>query len=470
MISARGVLKERGFRSKFFHPQMVLCGHPRWYHQQWDQTQMHVQTPFRLHLARGKPTRTVAAIELLDSFMSSSPRVVRRVGAISSGSGSHASSRFSELISISTSALFPVFTVRFSSEIQPPSVTYHPSIPPIHPFHAPIHKTHARQLSSFLLLPHLPVSRPCIPIPIPPPTSTSTSTSTSTPTPHTHSLRRLLPQDLGTSHKPRPTRIVSYRPRLIPLVTPPRMYKRNPTPPFTSPPPPRFPSSQKPPHIKHKTTKQSPPRTLPSPPPPHDNRPSKKKKRCTYNPPAHPPNPLTYSACTAVMRSRFSMSARCAFSRASCAPRCAYCRLRLWLCDEAVEVDAGGNAEEMEAVAGWVERREGWDIVEMEETEEMRNECVRKVNIHRWCHVTTSWTYDGGLGTLSQRQRKQAIYHPSIPQSLRLRLVPVWSTSRRLRPVPTTLRSDPSHRANTYNNGQYPKRNYTFKMPFPASE
>lgn len=55
------------------------------------------------------------------------------------------------------------------------------------------------------------------------------------------------------------------------------------------------------------------------------------------------------------------MSARCAFSRASCAPRWAYCRLRLWLCDEAVEVDA---------VAGWVERRVGWDIVEMEGEEE----------------------------------------------------------------------------------------------------
>lgn len=34
-------------------------------------------------------------------------------------------------------------------------------------------------------------------------------------------------------------------------------------------------------------------------------------------------------ACTAVMRSRFSVSARWAFSCASCACRCAYCRVLL---------------------------------------------------------------------------------------------------------------------------------------------
>jgi hypothetical protein len=31
-------------------------------------------------------------------------------------------------------------------------------------------------------------------------------------------------------------------------------------------------------------------------------------------------------ACTAVMRTRFSVSAKCAFNCASCACRCAYCR------------------------------------------------------------------------------------------------------------------------------------------------
>jgi len=45
----------------------------------------------------------------------------------------------------------------------------------------------------------------------------------------------------------------------------------------------------------------------------------------TYKPAAYPPNPLTYSACTAVMRSRFSRSARWACSWASWA-----CRWEWW--------------------------------------------------------------------------------------------------------------------------------------------
>ena len=55
----------------------------------------------------------------------------------------------------------------------------------------------------------------------------------------------------------------------------------------------------------------------------------------THPPPHHPPKPRTYSACTAVMPTRFSMSARCAFNCANCACRCVYCLLRLMVEAEA---------------------------------------------------------------------------------------------------------------------------------------
>lgn len=38
------------------------------------------------------------------------------------------------------------------------------------------------------------------------------------------------------------------------------------------------------------------------------------RKRSTHPPPHHAPKPRTYSACTAVMPTRFSISARCAFN------------------------------------------------------------------------------------------------------------------------------------------------------------
>lgn len=44
------------------------------------------------------------------------------------------------------------------------------------------------------------------------------------------------------------------------------------------------------------------------------------------NAPTYPPRNRMSPACTAVIRTRFSVSARCAFSCASCAWRCAYWR------------------------------------------------------------------------------------------------------------------------------------------------
>lgn len=63
--------------------------------------------------------------------------------------------------------------------------------------------------------------------------------------------------------------------------------------------------------------------------------------RETYNPPCHPPNPLIHSACTLVMRSKFSRSARLAESCASCA----------WRCDCAVVSFSGSGCEIVESKA-----------------------------------------------------------------------------------------------------------------------
>jgi len=54
---------------------------------------------------------------------------------------------------------------------------------------------------------------------------------------------------------------------------------------------------------------------------PHPATPEEESAR-THSPPCHPPSPRTHSACTLVMRSRFSRSARLAASCASCACRC----------------------------------------------------------------------------------------------------------------------------------------------------
>ena len=71
------------------------------------------------------------------------------------------------------------------------------------------------------------------------------------------------------------------------------------------------------------------------------------RKRPTH-PPAHqPPKPRTYSACTAVMPTRFSISARCAFNCASCACKWVYCLLRL-----IVEAEAEVEGWEREEVEG----------------------------------------------------------------------------------------------------------------------
>ena len=96
-----------------------------------------------------------------------------------------------------------------------------------------------------------------------------------------------------------------------------------------------------------------------------------KGKRPTYPPPHHPPKPRTYSACTAVMPTRFSISARCAFNWASCACRWVYCLLRLIVEAEAdvdVDVEMEAEAEEWERVdveGGWDEADilEGYRVV-----------------------------------------------------------------------------------------------------------
>lgn len=86
-------------------------------------------------------------------------------------------------------------------------------------------------------------------------------------------------------------------------------------------------------------------------------------KRPTHPPPHHPPKPRTYSACTAVMPTRFSVSARCAFSCANCACRWVYCLLRLIVEAEAevegwAREDVEGRWDEADILVGcWI--REG---------------------------------------------------------------------------------------------------------------
>ena len=86
--------------------------------------------------------------------------------------------------------------------------------------------------------------------------------------------------------------------------------------------------------------------------------------RPTHPLPHHPPKPLTYSACTAVIPTRFSISARCAFNCANCACRCVYCLLRLIVEAEA-EVKGWGRDD----VEGW------WD----------------EADIMKGCWVTGVW-------------------------------------------------------------------------------
>ncbi len=81
-----------------------------------------------------------------------------------------------------------------------------------------------------------------------------------------------------------------------------------------------------------------------------------KEKRPTHPPPHHAPKPRTYSACTAVMPTRFSVSARWAFSCASCACRWVYCLLRL-IVDAEAEAEDGWAREDVEG------RCEGADIL-----------------------------------------------------------------------------------------------------------
>ena len=82
------------------------------------------------------------------------------------------------------------------------------------------------------------------------------------------------------------------------------------------------------------------------------------EERPTHAPPHHAPRPRTYSACTAVMPTRFSVSARCAFNWANCACRWVYCLLRL-IVEAEVEVEEGCEREEVEG--RW---EDGWDILQ----------------------------------------------------------------------------------------------------------
>ena len=67
------------------------------------------------------------------------------------------------------------------------------------------------------------------------------------------------------------------------------------------------------------------------------------------NAPTYPPKNRISPACTAVIRTRFSVSARCAFSCASCACRCAY--WRALLDDEPVELERDEEGRDREAEA-----------------------------------------------------------------------------------------------------------------------
>jgi len=109
----------------------------------------------------------------------------------------------------------------------------------------------------------------------------------------------------------------------------------------------------------------------PRQPPPPSIHPSTRKtstqtnklEKATHAPAHQPPNPLTYSACTAVMPSRFSMSARWAFSCARCACRCVYCLLRWRVVVEGAVV--GGGVVAAEGRWGWwVEGRSAVDMVD----------------------------------------------------------------------------------------------------------
>ena len=88
--------------------------------------------------------------------------------------------------------------------------------------------------------------------------------------------------------------------------------------------------------------------TLTNPPPIYLEKSPAKKNQIHSPTPHHPPNPLIYSACTAVIPTKFSISAICAFSCASCACRCVYCLLRLRVEEERVDWDEGGWEEEVD--------------------------------------------------------------------------------------------------------------------------
>jgi hypothetical protein len=81
----------------------------------------------------------------------------------------------------------------------------------------------------------------------------------------------------------------------------------------------------------------------------------------TYNPPCQAPNPLTLSACTLVIRKRFSRSARLADRDASWAWRCDCSSIvSCFLCLRSSfgdEVERGGGVAEMEREEEWREKR-----------------------------------------------------------------------------------------------------------------
>jgi hypothetical protein len=84
----------------------------------------------------------------------------------------------------------------------------------------------------------------------------------------------------------------------------------------------------------------------------------------TYNPPCQAPNPLTLSACTLVIRKRFSRSARLAERDASWAWRCdcsSIVSCFLCLCSGfGDEVERGGVGNERRGGVAEMEREEEW--------------------------------------------------------------------------------------------------------------
>ena len=114
------------------------------------------------------------------------------------------------------------------------------------------------------------------------------------------------------------------------------------------------------------------------------------EERPTYAPPHHAPKPRTYSACTAVMPTRFSVSAKCAFNCANCACRWVYCLLRL-------TVEAEVDVEE-----GWAREVEGrWedgaDILESHRVSKVRIVMMTLAySIECCCCLAPRWTASGG--------------------------------------------------------------------------